>query len=71
MTEQKNETPKRKRRTETEIEAARAAGETPVERTNKKVEEATKNEEQASKEDAQSEEARMNKLRRVKLLNEE
>ena len=49
MTEQKNETPKRKRRTKAEIEAARAAGETPVKRTNKKVEEAPKNEEQAPK----------------------
>ena len=39
--------------------------------TKEDAEEATKNEEQASKEDAQSEEARMNKLRRVKLLNEE
>ena len=57
MTEQKNETPKRKRRTKAEIEAARAAGETPAKRTNKKVEEAPKNEEQAPKVDAQSEEA--------------
>ena len=57
MTEQKNETPKRKRRTKAEIEAARASGETPVKRTNKKAEGATKNEEQAPKEDVQSEEA--------------
>ena len=42
MTEQKNETPKRKRRTKAEIEAARAAGETPVKRTNKNEEQAPK-----------------------------
>lgn len=49
--ENKNETPKRKRRTKAEIEAARAAGEVPAKRTRKKVEEAPKLEEQAPKEE--------------------